>query len=297
MQDRSDLVIDIQQMVFAYDRENILDGVDLQLQRGTILGLLGENGAGKTTLMECLLGFHNPQSGSSQIFGESSRGLSAAVRQRLAFVPQINDLYPWMMALDVINYTSKFYASWHDQLVEKLLQDWEIPLHLRLKEMSVGEAQKLSIILAMGHQPDLLILDEPVASLDPSAKRAFIRKLIELNSELGSSILFSTHNTNDIERVAADVAIIRAGKTFFQGEIDELKERVSRIHVLAAQPLSSIDNINGLISTTITDNEAVITVENYSDALTQQLERQYSAKVTVQNMNLEDIFIALAEAA
>ncbi len=295
-------VIEINELEYSYGSTKVLEKLNLNLESGSVMGLLGENGAGKTTLMNCLLGFLKPQNGSSKIFGEDSRHLSTDARQRLAFVPQTNDLYPWMKAKDVINFTSKFYACWNHKLVDRLISEWKIPLDRTVEKMSVGEAQKLSILLAMSHEPELLILDEPVASLDPAAKRVFIKQLIELTSEHGNSILFSTHITTDIERVAAQVAIIKSGKTWYQGEIDTLKERVTRIHILANDsltktPLANLNNIAGIMASDIDNNQAVLTLNNYSDSLKAQIEQQYDAKVTVQTMNLEDIFVAVAAAA
>ena len=99
--------------------------------------------------------------------------------------------------------------------MDSLLSEWELPAKGVVSSFSVGEAQKLAIAVAMGHEPDLLILDEPVAALDPAVKRKFIRQLVELNSARGNTVLFSTNITADIERTAADVAILRDGKIYF----------------------------------------------------------------------------------
>jgi ABC-2 type transport system ATP-binding protein len=265
-------VIEVSKLEYSYDQEPVLRGLDLRIEPGTIIGLLGKNGCGKTTLINCLLGFLKSQSGDSRILGDDSWNLSAAVRQRLAFVPQSNDLFDWMTTAQIINYVSKFYANWNQHLVDSLLHEWEVPAKGVVREFSVGEAQKLAIVLAMGHEPDVLIMDEPVASLDPSAKRKFIKQIIELNTERNNTVLFSTHITADVERVAADVAIIRSGKTYFQGGIDELKERVVKLHVASANDLHALIELQGVISLTVTGNEAVVTLENYSEQTRHEIE-------------------------
>jgi|APSaa5957512535_1039671.scaffolds.fasta_scaffold74856_2 ABC-2 type transport system ATP-binding protein len=286
--------VTVNNLEFRYDNENILDKLTLTVQPGTIIGLLGKNGSGKTTLLNCLVGFLKTQAGISQIYGENSWELSADVRQRIAFVPQENDLFEWMTTSQITKYVSEFYSTWNQELVDSLLLEWEIPSKGVVREFSTGEAQKLAIVLAMGHEPDLLIMDEPVAALDSSAKRKFIRQLVELNAEEGNTVLFSTHITGDIERAAADVAIIRNGKTYFEGAIDELKEKVMRLHVAAAMDLMPIHQLQGIANAEVNGQEAVITVENYSESIKQQIETDFQAKVTTQALGLEDIFVELA---
>ncbi|MDA1372869.1 MAG: ABC transporter ATP-binding protein [Proteobacteria bacterium] len=287
--------IDAQRIEYSYDTDKVLNGIDLSIQPGTIIGLLGKNGCGKTTLINCLLGFLKIQSGASSILGDDSWDLSGDVRQRLAFVPQSNDLFDWMTTHQLVNYVSKFYANWNANLVNELLLEWKVPMTGVVREFSVGEAQKLAIVLAMGHEPELLIMDEPVAALDPSAKRKFIRQLIELNSEKGNTVLFSTHITADVERVAADVAIIRDGKTYFQGPIDELKEKVVKLHVTGTKDLNPLGRLFGVAALAVTGQEAVLTMENYSDSIRIQIEEQFDATVTPQTLGLEDIFVELAD--
>ena len=245
--------------------------------------------------MNCLLGFLKTQAGTSKVLGDDSWQLSPQVRQRLAFVPQANDLFDWMTTPQIVNYVSKFYTNWNQQFVDSLLQEWEIPSKGVIREFSVGEAQRLAIVLAMGHEPDLLIMDESVAALDPSAKRKFIKQLIELNTEKGNTVLFSTHITTDVERVAADVAIITSGRTYFQGPLDVLKERVVRLHIEAKRDLYRLAELDGIVSSVIIGQEAVATFENYSEGLKAQLENEFEAKVTAQTLGLEDIFVELAE--
>lgn len=293
MGDDNKFAVEVSQLEYSYGSKKILDKLDLKIEPGTILGILGKNGCGKTTLMNCLLGFLKPQAGASKILGEPSRQLSADVRQRLAFVPQVNDLFGWMQGQEVIDYVSKFYGHWNSELITALVNEWEIPLDNKIKTMSVGEAQKLAVALAMGHEPDLLILDEPVASLDPAARRNFIKYLIELNSERGSTIIFSTHITFDIERAAGHVAILSQGKTYYQGEIDALKERVVKLHLQGQQELSE-DLLKGhCLSAKVNGNEAIVVMDNSTDQKLEKLKALYKVEISVQSMNLEDIFVSL----
>ena len=285
--------VEVNGLDFAYRRRQVLTDLNIVIEPGTIIGLLGKNGGGKTTLINCILGFFKGQGGSCRIFGEPSRNLSGEARQRLAFVPQTNDLFGWMTTKQIVHYVSRFYARWNQPLVDSLLSEWELPAKGVVSSFSVGEAQKLAIVVAMGHEPDLLILDEPVAALDPAVKRKFIRQLVELNAARGSTVLFSTNITADIERAAADVAILRDGKIYFQGGVDELKEKVVKLHVAAGRDLGALPGLAGVTRADISGQDAMVTIENYSESLKTHIEREFDAVVTPQGMGLEDIFVEL----
>src|ERR1700733_697826 len=166
-------IIELTAVEKSYNAKRVLTGADLSIPRGAVMGLLGTNGAGKTTLLKTLLGLIRRDRGQSTILGEDSWNLSAATKMRLGYVPQTPALYPWLKARSVIEYISSFYPAWNDELVRKLIADWDIPMNDRVGILSVGQQQKLAILLALGHEPDILILDEPAASLDPLARRQF----------------------------------------------------------------------------------------------------------------------------
>src|SRR4051794_30685868 len=151
----------------TYGDKAALDGVDLAIPSGSVVGLLGQNAAGKTTLLKAALGLIRATSGDATIFGEPAWDLSAATKAKLGYVPQVITLYPWMRVRQLVNYTAAFYPRWNDELVAKLLSDWQVEGNDKVGILSVGTLQKLAIVLAMGHEPRLLVLDEPAASLDP----------------------------------------------------------------------------------------------------------------------------------
>ena len=129
------------------------------------------------------MGLQHPQRGDVRILGEPAWELSAAGKERLGYVPQKIDLYPWMKIRQITAYTGAFYPRWNKALVERLLREWELNPEDRVGPLSVGQTQKLAIILALGHEPDLLVLDEPAASLDPVARRQFLETLLDMVGE------------------------------------------------------------------------------------------------------------------
>ena len=225
-----------------FDQKLVLDEVDLRLPAGSVLGLVGKNGAGKTTLLKCALGLQQPQRGDVHILGEPALELSAAGKARLGYVPQTIDFYPWMKVRQITAYTGAFYPGWNNPLAQQMLREWELNPEDNVGRLSAGQTQKLAIILALGHEPELLVLDEPAASLDPVARRQFLETLLDMVGE--RTVLFSTHITSDLERVSDRVAVLNEGKIVYSGELDTLKESVSDLLLL--QIFSEQDKIENL---------------------------------------------------
>ncbi|WP_208276861.1 ABC transporter ATP-binding protein [Massilia oculi] len=208
-----------------FDSKPVLDGVDWEVGQGQVIGLLGRNGAGKSTLMECLLGLREIDGGSVQLFGEPLDALSDATRARIGYVPQKSDLFEWMTPLQMLAYFKALYPRWNDAKVEGLLDRWGIDIALRnkpIRRLSGGEQQRLSIVRALAHDPELLVLDEPVSALDPAGRRDFLTELIDGVIERGTTVVFSTHILTDLERVALDVAFLKDGRIVLEGDLDDL---------------------------------------------------------------------------
>jgi ABC-2 type transport system ATP-binding protein len=217
--------IELRGVVKSFGEKVVLTGLDLSVRRGSVLGLLGTNGSGKTTLIKCALGLIRPQSGEARLLGEPAWTLSAEAKSRIGYVPQIINLYPWMKVHQLIDYTAAFYPNWNHDLVARMVKELDISVKDRIGPLSVGQLQKVAILLALGHEPDLLILDEPAASLDPLARRQFLQMIIDLAEPDKRTVLFSTHITSDLERIADRVAILKSGRIAWHGLLDELKEQ------------------------------------------------------------------------
>lgn len=289
----NELVIDVSHLRKQFGSKVVLDDVNLQIPRGQITGLLGLNGAGKSTLIKCLLGLLRPTSGTATVLGKDAWYLEDDQKMRLGYVPQEVSLYPWMTVRQIVDYVSAFYSNWDQGWSNELLRRWELPLSDRFGPLSVGQKQKLALVLALGYRPELLILDEPVASLDPVARRWFLESILEMASDDQHTVLFSTHITSDLERVASHVALMKEGRVLFHDELDTLKDQVKRLRLEATSDLPSSFAVRGALRTEIQGRKAVVTVPSASAALLSELQDRWSAQIAVEDLNLEEIFLEM----
>jgi ABC-2 type transport system ATP-binding protein len=221
--------LSLQGLTVSFGAQRVLDGLDWQLPSGQVVGLLGRNGAGKTTLIEALLGLREPDAGQALLFGHASQALPDAVRARIGYVPQRSDLFEWLTAEQLLAYFRSFYPRWNEAKVQGLMSRWDIARDKPIGKLSGGQQQRLSIVRALAHEPDLLVLDEPVASLDPAGRRDFLGELVDQVVDRRTTIVFSTHILSDLERVAVDVAFLAGGKIALHAPLDELLESSVRL--------------------------------------------------------------------
>ena len=290
-----ELAIDVTDLHKEFGSKRVLNGVNLQIPQGQIVGLLGLNGAGKSTLIKCLLGLLKPTSGSATVLGRDAWHLDDEQKIKLGYVPQEITLYPWMTVRQMVEYVSAFYKTWDSKWSDELLKRWELPLNDRFGPLSVGQKQKLALVLALGHRPELLILDEPVASLDPVARRWFLESLCEMTADEKHTVLFSTHITSDLERVASHVALMKEGQIVFYDELDVLKDQVKRLRLRSDAELPVSFAVRGALSTSVEGRNAVVTVPIVSNELLVEVRQRWRADVDVEDLNLEEIFLEMHE--
>ncbi len=277
----------------AFGTQTVLDGLDWALLPGQVVGLLGRNGSGKTTLIESLLGLRELDAGAVQLFGQPVAALDDALRARIGYVPQQADLFEWMTPAQMLGYFKSFYPRWNDAKVEGLLSKWDIARDKPIGKLSGGEQQRLAIVRALAHEPDLLVLDEPVASLDPAGRRDFLRELVDQVLNRGTTVVFSTHILSDLERVAFNVAFLSAGRIALQAPLDELLETTRRLAgpAAAVQALASAHRMTVLRSTALDGGRQQALVRVAAEAAAPV----GADGVAVEPVTLEDLFMGLTQ--
>jgi ABC-2 type transport system ATP-binding protein len=284
-------LLQLQNICLNYGDHPVLKALDWQLMPGQVVGLLGRNGAGKTTLLETLLGLREPASGSVSLFGQSVQLLGDAERARIGYVPQQSDLFEGFTPRQLLAYFRSFYPRWNQAKVDGLMSRWALPPDLPIGKLSGGQQQRLSIIRALAHEPDLLVLDEPVASLDPAGRRDFLRELVDQVLDRGTTVVFSTHILSDLERVAFNVAFLSEGRISLQAPLDELLDQVKHISgaLVAVQAWVAEHGASILRQQTMNDGRVSWLVRCRSQLSLNQ------HSVDLADVNLEDLFMELTQ--
>lgn len=279
--------------------KEVLAGVDLEVPRGGIVGLLGVNGSGKTTLLKILVGLLKADAGMPRVFDDDPWTMRSATKRRIGYVPQEVRVAPWMSVAEVVRYTGAFYGSqWDIGWAEELLDRFRLDRADRAGTLSGGQTQKLGLVLALGHRPELLLLDEPVAALDPVARRELLATLVQLadetaNSDHSQTVLFSTHITADLERVATHVALLQNGRVAIFDEMDRLKESVQRVRVTSATNLPERVPEGGVLHLHRDARALSATLSDGGAARWQTWAMEVGAECAVELLNLEELFIEL----
>lgn len=255
-------IVEFKDVHRAYVRgTDVIKGVTFDLQPGEVVGLLGRNGAGKTTLIRIAMGMLEVQSGSVRLFGLDPRNEPLEVKRRVGYVSEDQALPPFLRVREVIGLHRKLFKDWDDEMARGLVERFGLPLGGRISQLSKGQARQVALLCAVSHKPELLLLDEPAGGLDPAARREFLETSIQLLNETGSTILFSSHHLNDVERMADRVVLIHEGELLLDGAMDAMHESYS----IALVPYEA--NGDGSVRRMIARHNDCIAVRERPDAL------------------------------
>ncbi len=208
-----------------------LKGMDMELRKGEILGLIGENGAGKSTFLKILAGLLDPDSGSVEYFGIDFFKNRDEIKKRIGYLPETDSLYGNMNALDYLRFFASLYSvkDWERRALP-LLDMLNLPSDRLIEGFSKGMKRKLSIARTLIHDPDVLIYDEPTGGLDPSTS-LFISNLLKELKERGKAILFSAHNMYYVESTCDRIIILKGGEVLYNGEMDDLMRMSTKYQI------------------------------------------------------------------
>ena len=207
----------------TYDDFSLKD-VSFELPRGYVMGLVGPNGAGKTTIIKLIMNLITPEAGEIRVLGMDHRKREAEVRARIGFVYDVMPFFGDVTLENTKRAIAPFYERWDEALFRELAATFQLPLSKTVKKLSQGMRTKFALALALSHDADLLVLDEPTTGLDPVFRRELLHGLSDLLQDEGKSVLFSTHVTSDLERFADFVTFIRDGEILLTESREQLRE-------------------------------------------------------------------------
>jgi len=290
---KNDVVINTTGLTKYYGAQLGIKEVNLAVNRGEVFGYLGPNGAGKTTTIRTLLDFIRPSGGSASIFGLDARQSSVAIHRRTGYLNGELSLYDDMTGEDLLRYLGNLRGGLDWKYVKELAVRFQCDLPRRIQGLSLGNKQKLGLLQAFMHKPELLILDEPTNGLDPLMQHEFYNLLTETKKE-GRTIFLSSHILPEVEKVCDRVGIIRQGKLITVETIESLKSHAIRqleIHFAAPVPKEKFINIPGVRDIVVEGNLLTCTVVGSLDSLVKAAARFDVFNIISREPSLEDIFM------
>lgn len=287
-------VIEMNGIGKTYRKDPVLCNLSMNVPEGSIYAYLGKNGAGKTTTIQLLMNFLKSDRGTIKIFGKDSVKDSNFIRSKIGYVPEIPFLYDWMRIDEIIEFTSKFYKDWNHKRADELLLSLSLPPKKKIGELSLGTKAKLGLLLALSHDPKLLILDDSTSGLDVNVRREFLEHIVTLVEDQSHTIFFSSHIITELERVSDHVALLKDGSLAFEMPLEELKKKTKKILTVPSRPfppdlLNKFEN--AILNCSEENNQIAIYTKDFNEELINVLKEQEPKALEIIDLELEDIFV------
>lgn len=270
-----------------------LDNLDLEVQKGEVLGYLGPNGAGKTTTIRLLLGLIKPTGGSAEIFGLDTQKHKVAVHKRLAYVPGEAALWPSLTGGETLHLLAKIHGETDVKYRNKLIKRFRFDANKKVRTYSKGNKQKINLIAAFATHADFLLLDEPTSGLDPIMEQAFRESVLEAKAN-GQTVFLSSHILDEVEALCDRVAILRSGKLVEVGTLADMRH-LSALSVEATfdhEP-PKVSHIKGVTNVKVTGHQLTCQVRGPIDELLSVLAAAHPKLLLSREPSLEELFLAL----
>jgi ABC-2 type transport system ATP-binding protein len=230
------VVLRTHDLTLRYGSNLAVDRLSLTVRRGEIYGFLGRNGAGKTSTIRSIMGICHADSGTIEFNGQRRRRIGNAEKRLIGYVSQEQFFYPWMTCNRIGRFVGGLFPTWDTAEYERLLSVLDLPPDRKISHLSGGMKVKLALALALAHRPEILILDEPTAGLDPVARREFLDIIRRQATQFHRTTFFSSHLIDEVERVSDRVGIIHRGRLLFEGPLNELQDQVREVTIPPTEP-------------------------------------------------------------
>jgi ABC-2 type transport system ATP-binding protein len=286
----STYAIAIRDFTKRYGSFEAVSNLTLEVEPGSICGLLGPNGSGKTTTFKCLLNLARATFGTMQVEGAP---VQPATFEELAYVPERSALYEWLTLADHLEFNRRSYRKYDAKRADELVNLFKLERKKKVGKLSKGQQTAVALILAFSIRPRIFVLDEPASGLDPVFQRVVLDLIIEAAAG-GATILFSSHQIGQVERAADRVAILKNGKLIVDGTVDSLKGSEKVVEAIFDQAVPEVDGLTSDARIRRVERSGRILrayVKEDSDGVARRLSEFSPKNVAVMDLNLEDIFI------
>jgi ABC-2 type transport system ATP-binding protein len=287
--------IEVRDLAYRYGRTEALHGLSLSVEPGACYGFFGRNGAGKTTTIKCLLNLLRPDSGAVRVFGLDPARQEAAVKARLAYVPDFVAFYPWMSVREALDYQASFRERWNQGTEADLLRQFSLDPQAPTTGLSKGQRTQLALIGAICAEPDLLVLDEPTSGLDPLVRREFIQTIIGAYQEAAPkrrTVFVSTHLISEFEGLIDRFTIVEQGRAVLTADADEARSKFRRLRARFEGDAPAEAEFKAAKSVKRDGRSLELIVNGNGDELLGKLRAMKPAEVTTESLTLEEIFLA-----
>ncbi|NLX60560.1 MAG: ABC transporter ATP-binding protein [Phycisphaerae bacterium] len=284
-----DMAIEVEHVVKRFGRTTVLQDLSFAVEAGKTYAFLGRNGAGKTTTIRMMLGLLRPDAGTIRLLGMDPARQSVAIRRRVGYLAEDQQMFGWMRVAEMISFLAPFYPTWDPALAADLLKRFELSSKTCIKHLSKGQNARLGLLLALAHRPELVILDDPTLGLDPIMRKQFLRDIVTYLQGEGVTVLFSSHLLYEVEPVADEVAILDCGRIIRQSPTDDLRAQVKQLVMLTAD-YKRLPELPHTLDVQPRGNQTAVTVECVEPALAAA--EAAGVYPTVVELNLDEIFEA-----
>jgi ABC-2 type transport system ATP-binding protein len=287
----SQLAIETQGLTRSFGKVQAVDHVDLQVPEGSIYGYLGRNGAGKTTTIQMMMGLLDKDAGEIRLLGLDPYRQGVAMKQVVSYVPERVQLYDWMKISELVWFVKNLHRTWDDALAADLLRRFDLPPERRIGQLSRGMQGKAALTVALASRPRLLLLDDPTSGLDALVRREFMAGIVDIVQQTGTTVFFSSHIIDDVERVSDWIGILHEGHLIVQSTLDDLKQSIRRVIATFPDAAPAVD-APGILEQTAEGRQRELIWRDFGEADAARLRAAGATDVQVQSCSLEDIFIA-----
>ncbi len=286
------MVIQTEKLTKYYGSSRGIEDINLSVKEGEVFGFLGPNGSGKTTTIRILLDFIRATSGRARLFGMDTDADSTRIKSRIGYLPGEYGMYEKMTAAKYLQFLGSLRSDKEPPLKDRLIERLGLDTSPRIKSFSHGNKQKLALVQAFMHDPELLILDEPTSGLDPLIQQRFYELILELK-ERGRTVFFSSHILSEVERVCDRVAILREGKLVALHEISDLKKfRLKTIEVTFKQGLDeSVFRLEGVRKIEKNAHTVRLWIDANINSILRIISEHPIDNISCRDASLEDIFL------